>query len=363
MRIVDKYIVRSVIASFLGIISIFCFLYIIIDLFTNLEQIIEYNVSLRIIIEYYISFLPIIFIHTSPIACLLSTLFILAKLNSNNEIIALRSAGLNVWQITKSTIVFACIISAIIFWFNERIVPAAMATTNNIKIEHIEPYSEENKKDKINNLAFYGLENRLFFINSFNPKTNTIKGLTILKHDSRQNLRKKVFALEATWQDSKWHCNKCQVYYYDILDKEYVDYYEEKDLDFPETPTDLLRQHKQVSFMNIRQLQEYINKLTFSGAQSVIRNLTVEMQQKFAYPFSNLIIVLVGLPFALMTRRRKALTFTSLGIALGIVFIYYVINAVCVALGKAGVMPPLLAAWTSNIILLITALLLLRKIH
>jgi len=363
MRIIDKYIVRSIIGSFFGILGVFFFLYIIIDLFTNLEQIIEFEVSLSILIDYYLSFLPIIFIHTSPIACLLCTLFILSKLNSNNEIIALRSAGLNIWQITQSVIIFACIISAVIFFLNEIVVPEATAITNRIKIEHIEPYNPENKKEKIRNLAFYGLENRLFFINTFDPKTNTLEGLTILKHDSRQNLRKKVFALHTTWEDDQWKCQQCQIYYYDILDKEYVDYYEEKILDFPETPEELLRQHKQVTFMNIRQLNEYISKLAFSGAATVIRSLRVELHQKFAYPFSNLVIVLIGLPFALMTKRRKALTFTSMGIAIAVGFIYNVINAVSIALGKTGILPPVLAAWAANLILFAAALYLLRKIH
>ena len=363
MRLIDKYIIKSIVKSFLGIVGVFFFLYIIIDIFNALEQIIEFKVPLKILIDYYTSFLPIIFIHTSPVACLLSTLFVLSKLNSGNEIIALRSAGLNIWQITKSTILFACIISAIILWVNENVVPQATMTTNRIKNQHIEPYSAENRKEKIYNLAFYGLENRLFFINSFDPKLNTLEGLTILKHDSKQNLRKKIFALHSTWEEDKWKCEKCQIYYYDILDKEYVDFYEEKYLDFPETPEDLLMQHRQVSFMNISQLKEYIDKLTFSGAKSVIRNLKVELNQKFAYPLSNLIIVLMGLPFALMSRRRKALTFTSLGISIGIGFIYYVINAVRIALGKLGVFHPIIAAWFANFVLLFTALYLIKKVH
>ena len=363
MRLIDKYIIRSIIASFIGTIAVFFFLYIIIDLFTNFEQIIDYKVTLLTLKDYYLSLLPVIFIHTSPIACLLSTLFCLAKLNSGNEIIALRTAGLNIWQITKSTILFACLVSALIFWLNENVVPDAMETTHRIKTEKIEPYSAENTQEKITNLAFYGLDNRLFFISEFDPKTNTAEGMTILKHDSSQNLRNKVFALTATWKDNKWRCEKCQIYYYNLLGKEYVDYYEEKDLDFTETPHDFIRQYRKVSFMNIRQLKSYIQRLRFSGAHAVIRNLQVELQQKYAYPLSNVVIVLIGLPLALMTRRRKALTFTSIGISIAIGFLYYVFTAVSIALGKAGVFHPVVAGWLANVILFCTALYLLRKIH
>ena len=107
-------------------------------------------------------------------------------------------------------------------------------------------------------------------------------------------------------------------------------------MDIKETPQDFLRQRIDVASMNIKQLQEYIRKFSHSGATKALNNFKVDLHQKIAFPIANFTVILVGLPFALMTGRRKAVTFTSLGIAITIGFAYYVLNAVGLALGRAG---------------------------
>jgi len=61
-----------------------------------------------------------------------------------------------------------------------------------------------------------------------------------------------------------------------------------------------------------------------------------------------------------MTNRRKALTFTSLGIAVGIGFIFYVLNAVGLAFGKGGLLPPILSAWMTPGICVLVAIYLIK---
>ncbi|MBP6344275.1 MAG: LptF/LptG family permease, partial [Candidatus Omnitrophica bacterium] len=72
--------------------------------------------------------------------------------------------------------------------------------------------------------------------------------------------------------------------------------------------------------------------------------------------------MLVGLPLALMTGRRKAMTFTSIGIAVAIGFLYYVLNAVGLALGKGGAFPPMLAAWLAPLIFFVASVVLIRRL-
>ena len=86
--------------------------------------------------------------------------------------------------------------------------------------------------------------------------------------------------------------------------------------------------------MNIKQLKSYIDRFSKSGAIKALNNMRVDLHQKIAYPFGNFVIVLVGLPFALMIRSRKGSTFMSLGLAIILGFLYYVANAVSLAFGK-----------------------------
>ncbi|MEI6437965.1 MAG: LptF/LptG family permease [Candidatus Omnitrophota bacterium] len=350
MRILDNYIARSIVQIFISTILIFCFLYILIDLATHLDDFIANKVPSQIITGYYFSFFPIIFVQTSPIACLLATLFTYSTLNNNNEIIALRASGLDFWKITRPALIFGLIMAALVFLVNEKFVPQSLSMSQEIREEKIELDANQRKElDKpIKLLFFYGLNNRLYFIDQYRPATKTIEGITIIGQDSLQRMTEKMVAEKGEWTGSTWKFTNCQVSKYNPEDQAStgdIQFYKEKQLDLRESPADLLKQRNSISSMNIRELKEYIKRFKGSGAVVALNGLKVDLHQKIAYPFACIVIIFAGLPFALATGRRKGLTFASVGIALVIGFLFYVVNAVGLALGKGGVLPPILAAW------------------
>ena len=364
MRILDRYITRSILTVFFSTIFIFCFLYILIDVASNLSEIINRKVAFKILFDYYISFMPIIVVQTSTIACLISVLLTFSHLSQNNEIIALRSAGLNFWHIAKPAIYFGLLVSVFIFWVNERFVPQANLTSNQIRDENIIlEVDRDQKKAKIQNLTFYGLKNRLYFIDSFDPNTFDIERITIIGQDDKQNMKEKIVALKGKWIGIAWKFFQCQVTTINPEnpnEPEEIKYYDEKLMDIKETPQDFMKQRLDVNAMNIRQLHDYITRFSHSGAAKALNNLRVDLHQKIAFPFGNMVIVLVGLPLAMITGRRKALTFTSLGIALMIGFFFYVLNAVGLAFGKGGLFSPILSAWLAPLIFFVVSLYLIK---
>lgn len=365
MRIVDRYIARSIVTTFFSTIFIFLFLYVLIDIASNLSELINRKVPFTILLQYYASFFPIIIVQTAPIACLISVLLTFSHLNHNNEIIALRSSGMSFWKIIKPAITFGLIVSAFIFWVNERYVPQASFAASEIRNENIilKTDTEAKKRAKIQNLTFYGLKNRLYFIDEFDPNNFELAKITILGQDDNQNLKEKIIALKGTWTGIAWKFYQCHVTTYDPANptaSEQIKYFEEKLMDIKETPQDFMKQRLDVNSMNIRQLYDYIVRFSNSGAAKALNNLRVDLHQKIAFPFNNIAIMLVGLPLALMTGRRKALAFSSLGIAVAIGFLFYVFNAVGIALGKAGTLAPIISAWIVPIIFLGTAFYLTK---
>lgn len=365
MRIVERYISKSVISIFFSTMLVFCFLYILIDLASNLSEVIDRKVPFQILFEYYLSSLPVIVIHTSPIACLIASLLTYSHLNQNNEIIALRTSGMNFWRITKPAIYFGLVVSIFAFWVNERFVPQATMSSEAIRNENIilKSDSERMKQAKIKNLTFYGLKNRLYFIDSFDPATYELDGITILGQDEHQNMKEKIIALKGKWVGVTWKFYQCHVTTFLPSDQgvvENIEYFDEKLMDIKETPQDFLSQRLNVTSMNIRQLHDYIVRFSNSGAKKALNNLRVDLYQKVAFPSRSFAILLVGLPLVMTTGRRKAVTFVSIGIAIAVGFLYYVIEAVGLAFGKGGYLPPLLSAWLAPLIFLVTAVYLIR---
>lgn len=365
MRILDRYILKSVIYIFLSCIFSFLFLYIIIDLLSNLDEILKHRATLMLLTRYYLSYLPVMFVQVSPFACLLSTVYTFAKLNHNNEIIAMRSSGLSIFEIAKNVLIFGLFISFLVFWVNDKFVPAALTENQKIKIQ-IEEGSGSHKAKKLEvilNLSMYGSRNRLFFISKFFPNTKTMEGITILEHDDNQNLTKKIVADKGTYVDGLWRFSQCITYDFDrngqVIDE--PSYFEEEIMAIPETPRDFANLRQKPELMDIHQMQDYIWRVSKSGATTVIRNLKVDLYQRFTMPFTSIIIILLGIPFSLMTGKR-ATGMASIGISIIVGFLYYILDAVFLAIGKSGLLMPFAAASMSHLIVLSTSLFLIARL-
>jgi len=314
MRILDRYILNSMLRVFVGCILIFLMLYVIIDLFSHLDEILKQRVNLNLLFAYYLNFLPFIFVQIAPLACLLGCLYTLGILNRNNEVVAMRTAGLSIFQIAKTIIIFACLISILVFLVNDKFVPQSEMSKQEIKSQ-MKRSSEESKEKSqaiITNLSIYGHECVTYFFD----EENRLKGEPA--------------------------------------------YFSVQLMDITESPQDFLKQRQSPEFMSLTQLSDYILKLSMSRAETVVRNLRVDFYQRLFMPLTSLVIIFVGIPFALIIRRR-ATGLSSLGIAIMVGFLYYVVNAVSIAFGKTGLISPILAASLSHIIFLAFGLYLIQE--
>jgi lipopolysaccharide export LptBFGC system permease protein LptF len=76
--------------------------------------------------------------------------------------------------------------------------------------------------------------------------------------------------------------------------------------------------------------------------------LSVQWQKKFAFPLIAAIIVFLGAPFAFLVGTRGAIG--GLALAVGVGIVYWATAALFEALGSAGQLPPVLAAWAPDAI-------------
>ena len=81
---------------------------------------------------------------------------------------------------------------------------------------------------------------------------------------------------------------------------------------------------------------------------------------RIAQPFTCLVVVLVALPFGAASGRRNVMV----GVAgsVGICFLYFILMRWGLALGTAGHLPPIIAAWLPNLVFAVAGLILLRRI-
>jgi lipopolysaccharide export LptBFGC system permease protein LptF len=97
--------------------------------------------------------------------------------------------------------------------------------------------------------------------------------------------------------------------------------------------------------MSYAELEQYIRDLQKSGLD--VTRLRVQLQKKFAFPLMTLVMAMLAIPFALRSRRSAL---AGVATALGIALVYIVISGLFEAMGNANQLPPVLAAWSPDLI-------------
>jgi lipopolysaccharide export system permease protein len=366
MRILDRYVFRSVAAVFFLCLFTFVFLFIIIDLFSHLDVILKMKAGVDLLIHYYGTYLPFVFVQITPFSCLLAVLYAFARLNHDNELIAMRSSGLSVFAISKTVILFGIALSGAIFLVNDRVMPESLQTNQKIRqqLESGTTKKVRYRDEVIHNVAIYGLRNRLFFINNFVPRQQAMEGITILEHDERQNMTRKIVANKGIYENGRWVFYQSITYAFDAegqLTQE--PRFEEREImSIPESPEEFLDQKQSTDFMSLAQIKSYISKLARSGATTVIRNLRIDYYHRLFAPLSTILIMLLAIPFGMKISSRRTTGLSSLGLSLILGFLYYVLNAVSLALGKAGILEPLVSASLVHMTALAAGVYMIAKI-
>ncbi|MFH1857168.1 MAG: LPS export ABC transporter permease LptG [Candidatus Omnitrophota bacterium] len=359
MRILDRYLTKEFLVPFFYCLMVFIFLYIIIDLFSHLDEILRDNVQIQILIKYYLSFIPMILIQTMPIAALISTLYILGNLNHYNEITAMRASGISLWRLILPFLIIAMVISFAALCINEKLVPMTSLLSTTIKEEDIEKTNLKEKNQVLENVAFYGKDNKMFYIKKFDKTKNILHDIIILEHDNQQHLKKKITAKEAAFEGGEWKFSDVIIYPLNSsgqLTDEPL-FYKETFINIAERPQDFVQLQHQTQFMNYFQLKEYIKRFQSSGYKPTKE--LVDLHTKLSIPFTNFVIILMAIPFALKFTKSGA--FMYIGATFGIIIIFYPFMAINIALGKAGIIPPYLAAWLPNTVFAFFGFLMLLK--
>ena len=103
------------------------------------------------------------------------------------------------------------------------------------------------------------------------------------------------------------------------------------------------KKYKEMTINELRQEITNLRKEKINPAP-----LITEINEKLTLAFSCLVFILMGVPLAIITRRREKSI--NIGIAVLIIVIYYPLFIACEALGIQGHLNPTLSMWIPNII-------------
>lgn len=355
MYIFTRYILKKVLKPLAWGIMLFVGLIIIADFFQKLYRFVGQETPYWFILQYYLYTIPYWLVQISPIAMLLATLFALGDLTMHEEITALQAGGISLKRISAIPLIVAILLSVLSFVLQESVVPPTRRQARYLDRVKIRQGSL-NGSGIYRNFVISGKDNYKYTLGVYDAKNRRMENILISRFDTNATLIEQIQAKTGVWQSGKYIFSDGIVRKFDPQTKLPVreEKFDKKIIPFPEKPEEFAEQPKYLEELNYRQLQQLIKRLASAG-RPVVR-YKVALGHKIAFPVSNLVIILIGVPLGL--KRRKASKVLDFGLCICIAFFYWGLISVGESLGENGVLPWWLAAWFANILIGGTGLLL-----
>ena len=355
MKLLDKYILKHVIAVFIMGVLVFTSIIFASDTFiTLIKQISNYGIPFKIAFMIIILHLPSVFVMTIPMGVLLSTVMTLNNLSLSSEITVMRACGIGLNRIAKPIFIFAIVMSLVSFFINETLVPVMTKQSTDLALY---AFGQKNIPEGKENFTFKEIKDggtlkRLFYVGDCTDGVlNNITVMDASKEGSIQILQAK----EGKTSPRGWIFQKGAIYTISDSGKALnTTLFNDTTVSFG---MDLSKEMEknQASERNFIQLMNYISKENRP-------ELRIDLYDKIALPLTTAVFVLIGVPLAITpprVRYNRGFLFSIL-----IIFAYYLIRALSISFGEAGTLVPVLAAFIPNIVLTIVGIALYyRKVY
>jgi lipopolysaccharide export system permease protein len=179
------------------------------------------------------------------------------------------------------------------------------------------------------------------------PKEKALKGFTLYEFDDQFRCIQRIDANEARWVDEKWRFYAGTMRDFDESGSVRMTSFEEMEFPMKEGWESFQNSAWDSDEMSYAELRTYIQKIQASGYDAT--RYLVDLYSKLSYPLLNVIMVLIGIPFALKTGRSGGVAL-SIGISVMIGFLYGIVFYVFISFGKSGILPPLFACWIPTLL-------------
>jgi LPS export ABC transporter permease LptG len=351
VKILDRYLLREMAGPFgVGIVG-FVMVLAVDLLFTMADLIINKGVPLWAVLKLMVYKMPSLLVLTFPVSTLFGTAMAIGRLSKDNEMVALRTSGITIFRIAFPLLTIGLAVSFLSFVTNEKIVPHANYVSNHIirQIIYKQPLPEVKE-----NIFFKDAYQRYYFARRVNMKDKSMEGVMVYEV-TQERFPRLILAESASFQGKLWELKQGMVHKYDA--KGFLNYeaaFAQMQLNVSEDVLSFTEQ-KAYTDMDRKELSDMIKVLGKGGMNT--QALLTELFMRYSIPLTCFVFALVGVPFSLSSPRSGQ----TWGVMVTIVFMFtfYVFASVFRSLGRGGILPPVVAAFTPQLLFMAVGFILL----
>jgi LPS export ABC transporter permease LptF/LPS export ABC transporter permease LptG len=358
--ILDDYVLRDFFVNLAMVIATFLMLLLVFTLFELLGDILRNGVSPVVVSEYLLNVTPYFLYNITPLSILLAVLITFGVMQRTNEITAMKATGISIYRIIIPVLLATVALAGGLFTFDQFYLPRANkrqdALRSIIKGKPTQTYLNPDRK------WIFGEHSNIYYYQFFDSDKNEFGRLSVFQFDpATLHLTKRIYADRAQWEDDVQRWVLTRGWVRDLRGpaiEDYQTFLVDSFSAVSEPPAYFKKEVKQSSEMNYEELRRYIHDLQQSGFDVV--RLKVQLAKKFAFPAIAIVMAVLAIPFAMSAGRRS--TVAGVATAVGIAVVYWMVSGLLEAMGNISQLPPVLAAWSPDVIFALLGGYLILKV-
>ena len=315
-----------------------------------MTQMMRFDVTLGTLGRYYGAYCFEIIYQFIPVAAMVGVVFTLSTLNRSRELTALFSLGMSLNRILVPIFFWIVIFVGLSFYIGDQVVPVTKKKKDYIYLVEMKKRPELYSTVKTNKI-WYRSDNIIFNIKLLDAEAKKAFGVTFYYFSPDWRLQQVVSSKEAKIQSDGWKLSKGTItLFVEDLNTPLVKSFESKTVAMDEELSDIQTTSSASDFLSFRELGRYIDKNKEAGLN--MTSFEVDYHNKLSFPFTILVMALIGVPFVI-THQRSGGMAKNIGLILLMTFSFWVVHSSTMSLGRHGQLPPLLATWGPNMMMLL----------
>lgn len=393
MRQIERYVMMELLRVFGGLITISTLLLVFVGVFGEAKR---FELGIWQILQIMPFVVPSLMPYTIPATLLLTVCVVYGRMAGDNEIIAIRAAGIHIYHLIWPSLFLAASLSVVALFLTDQIIPWAFTNIERIVTLAIEDIifdklraeNQINDRDHGITINVTGVKDRTLIHPTirYKPKGGEGGKSVIMQATEAQiefDLKNQKFFL-SLWGMQGNLAGKNSTFFleHDRIPQNLPsransagnrvlrtqDIVRKIDQQRQQIVNSRRHQAVETAFALARGDFDSLMNSSFKGhenhgnaARNEINNLRTEYYNRFAMSVSCFFFVLLGSPFAILMAKKQFLT-CFLFVFLPILTVYYPVAMMTQNMSKSGAIDPMWSAWLANATLLVAGLYYIRRV-
>ena len=289
MKKLDQFILKSFIGPFVAILLVVVFILMMQFLWLYIDELVGKGLSFKVILEFLgwgsITMLPL----SLPLATLLSSMMTLGQLGENNELLAIKAAGISL-QRTMVPLAVACLLISVgAFFVSNDLIPIAYKEIYQLR----EDIGKTKDEIKIPTKTFYnGIDGYILRVDERDDETGIMHGVMVYNHTGNNGntsltladsammsmSRDKSYLSFIMFDGSNYEETNDKKYRDTTLQFQKIDFHRQELIipleNYAFQKSDSSRFSDQVKSMNLKQLHQSEDSISVINSEGKLRNIT-----------------------------------------------------------------------------------------